>query len=542
MLKLSLAFLVVVAIAALAAAPAGAATVSAGPPPTVLPGDPALKGMAAAAAQWTITAKPGRATRRIARRYRARSIGIPPTAIYLVRRAWARRMVRDLRRVNAFIQAQPNTRVQPRQAVLPDPFDPFATWRTLIVDPALAPPAVSSESPLLALIDSPLDPAHPEFAGGNTRMEGTIPARDSHGTATAAIAGAPKNDLGITGIWPGMRVLNVPSPRAALLCSDVVEQIGAAIAAGASVISLSHGSRERCFAEEVVLQLATGRGIVVVAAAGNGYAEGSPREFPAALPHVFTIGAVGPDLAPAPFTSADSTVDLSAPGVGVLTAVRPGEDGDVERDGYALVSGTSYAAPMVAAAATWLRAVRPGLTAGEVTQVFIQTARDVLEPGWDDRTGFGLPDLRAALAVPPREIPKDPLEPNDEIVWIDGSAFARPDPALGQGNRDAQFDGTVAALEDPADVYRLVLRAGARARIRVKPHYGDVDLAVYSHETRSLSDTRERMAESGSRGGRTERVTVRNRESRARTVYVAITHVEGSGSFNSWYTLTLDRR
>ncbi len=47
-----------------------------------------------------------------------------------------------------------------------------------------------------------------------------------------------------------------------------------------------------------------------VAAAGNEFAEGNPLEFPASLPHVLTVAAVGPDLASSFFSNTSAAIDL----------------------------------------------------------------------------------------------------------------------------------------------------------------------------------------------------------------------------------------
>ena len=114
-----------------------------------------------------------------------------------------------------------------------------------------------------------------------------------------------------------------------------------------------------------------------VAAAGNEFAEGNPLEFPASLPHVLTVAAVGPDLQPSYFSNANAAIDLSAPGESIMTAVPPAHDGDGVADGYERQNGTSFAAPMVAAAVAWVRAARPELTADQVNQAVRLSARDV---------------------------------------------------------------------------------------------------------------------------------------------------------------------
>ena len=47
------------------------------------------------------------------------------------------------------------------------------------------------------------------------------------------------------------------------------------------------------------------------------------------------------------------------------------------KDGFAQLDGTSFAAPMVAAAIAWVRAARPELTPFQAAQVVRLGARDV---------------------------------------------------------------------------------------------------------------------------------------------------------------------
>ena len=131
---------------------------------------------------------------------------------------------------------------------------------------------------------------------------------------------------------------------------------------------MSYGSPSRCAAEWVQIYFAVAKGIIPVAAAGNEFESGNPLEFPASLPHVVTVAATTPDDKSAKFSNANDAVDLSAPGVGILTAVPPALDGDGAQDGYQALDGTSFSAPMVSAALAWVRAARPELTVDRVVQ------------------------------------------------------------------------------------------------------------------------------------------------------------------------------
>lgn len=98
------------------------------------------------------------------------------------------------------------------------------------------------------------------------------------------------------------------------------------------------------------------RGAVVVASAGNDAT--CRRAYPAALPGVIGVGALGP-TGPAPFTNHGPWVRASAPGVDLVSAFFKDFNGPLPSTGstdpdnftgWARWSGTSFAGPVVAAA------------------------------------------------------------------------------------------------------------------------------------------------------------------------------------------------
>ena len=182
-----------------------------------------------------------------------------------------------------------------------------------------------------------------------------------------------------------------------------------------------------------------------------------------------------------------------------------------------------------------MHAARPSLGRSEVVFALLFSARDTQTPGWDPDTGYGVLDIAAALR---EQVPlNDPLEPNDNIQWIDGTVFAKPDPSVGSGGRNEAFGASVDLYEDPADVYRVVLPAHGRARITVTPIFGDPNASAYAPRARSIYDRKRRIARSRQPGERPERLVFRNREGRARSFYVAVT----PRSLNTAYVLRLKR-
>jgi subtilisin family serine protease len=136
---------------------------------------------------------------------------------------------------------------------------------------------------------------------------------------------------------------------------------------------------------------ATERGVTLVAASGN---SGGRRVYwPAAFPEVIAVGAVARDGVVCDFSTTGPHVALCAPGERVRTAAI---------EGYQLATGTSFAAPFVAAAAALLqsRARRRAapLAPAAIRQLLIASARphraDVPEGN-----GAGVLDAAGALEL-----------------------------------------------------------------------------------------------------------------------------------------------
>jgi len=522
---------VTVAVVAALPAPAAAAPPR---PPMLLPGDAGAASVRADRATWIVGARPGRAADAVAGRHGARRAG---TGAYVVARGRARELASALRARRLLLYAEPNRLATVAQNPPPDPLDARAAWRAAIVDAALVPPPVTPQSPLLALVDSTADVSHPEFAGASLSTLGGFPLESAHGTETAAIAAAPKNDAGILGVWPGMRAVNVSLPNE-IRCANSVTGIARAIEQGAAVINMSYGSPAPCFAEYVQLQIANAKGITAVAAAGNELAAGNPLLFPASLPHVITVAAVGSDLKAPFFSSANAAVDLSAPGVGILTATPAQFDGDGEADGYEAVTGTSFSAPMVAAAAAWLRAAKPGYRADQVAQALRASARDLGPKGWDSATGYGMLSVLGALSNPAPAI--DPHEPNDDMAWINGKATGRVDtPIWRRGAR--KLRALVDKYEDPADVYRVVFPPRARVRVSLTPRFGNADLAAFTRSATSTADDEQLIGRSRRKGKRRDTLTLRNPSRRPRSAYLVVFIDRRTRTLDSRYELRVQR-
>jgi len=272
---------------------------------------------------------------------------------------------------------------------------------------------------------------------------------------------------------------------------------------------------------------AVGLGSLVVASSGNELGAGNPTIYPASCPHVLTVGSVGRENVPSPFSSANAAVDLVAPGERLPVGLPDGSG--------RLVSGTSFAAPIVAAAAAWVRTVRGPMHHTQLFDLLRFSALDLAQPGFDARTGFGLLDLPAALTRPLPPI--DPQEPNDDIRHVVAGGL------FGSAKRlvSARFRARLDATEDPHDVYRVSVPAGRQATITVTPD-DDVRVALFGPAARTVRGTRARVAFSDRPGASVERVVYANRTRRSVVLFLHVTPGFRGESLNPQYTVTIARR
>jgi subtilisin len=293
----------------------------------------------------------------------------------------------------------------------------------------------------IALIDTGVATSHRQLsaikhgedaAAGDERAW----AQDSagHGTPCAGIlVAAADKENGIRGYAPGTE-LHILKLGLEAYCSDLVAALDYCIDREIDIACIGFGSERGSAITEQRLAAAKRRGIAVIAAAGS---DGGEVQFPACSAQVLAIGAIGrsgtfpddslegvesnapqSDLALAAgsglfvptFSCAGPEIDLCAPGVAVISCQTP--------DGYAACSGTSVAAPHVAALAALLLAHRGEFQTAfarrdarrveRLFQVLKETAQPLGEPL---RTGAGLPDAMRALGIQSTVFALPPLAP-----------------------------------------------------------------------------------------------------------------------------------
>ena len=432
--------------------------------------------------------------------------------------------VGDLRKAGV-VQRSRAERLLTTNAVAAQATDPMVAqqwWIPVIGADREQPPGPGKP---VTVVDSGIDLSHPEFLGRpNTTAlnEQTIDEEDEdHGTEVSSVVAAPNNGVGIVGVYPEaiLRVWDA-SPFGFLNEGSAIAGIVEAARHGPGVINLSFGGEDDDPLLEDAISFAFRSGSLVVAAAGNEGFEGSPNNFPAFYPHVLSVGATNDQGRVAGFSTISPTVDLVAPGVRIPVA----EPTTEEPSGFILVSGTSFASPLVAGSAAWVWTRRPDLDNTQLFELMRRSAVDIGEPGHDQASGYGLLSIPNALAA--RTPSRDPYEPNEEPVEIEANGlFPTGLPPL---TRPAQTTGQVSARvdrsEDPIDLYRLWAPAGQTLRTR---YTGSVAVRLLRRTPRAERSVPLAVGKRGT-------VTYRNATKRGVYVYV---DVRPSGVRLTDYTL-----
>ena len=437
----------------------------------------------------------------------------------LARRAGGAELVRELRlwriaaaavpslRNAGVVQRAQRERLFVRTSAATEPTDPLVPtewWRSVIGADRVDAPGPGKP---VTIVDSGLDITHPEFATRpNTFLlneQTTTEEEEDHGTEVSSVVGAQNNGFGIVGVYPNA-ILQVwdASPFGSLSEGAAIQGIAEAARRGPGVINLSFGGEDEDPLLRDAVMFAYRSGSVVVAAAGNEGLEGSPKGYPAAYPHVLTVGATNEAGHVASFSTLGATVDLAAPGVRIPVAEPLSE----EPSGYIEVPGTSFSAPLVAGAAAWVWTLRPDLDNTQLFEVMRRSAVDMGPPGFDHGSGYGLLNIPNALAF--RTPARDPQEPNEDPAQIEPHGlFTRgTQPLNGPGHLNGFLAAHVDRAEDPADLYRawapahttLHVHTSGAVRLRMLPRAPrrakTKPLAVGSHGSATYRNTTARGA------------------------------------------------
>ncbi len=298
----------------------------------------------------------------------------------------------------------------------------------------------------VAVIDSGVDGKHPDLAGvlaggvdvsgaGSPDGQKSIGAKPEHGTLVATMlagrghqpadataspspsAGPSVAPDGIVGVAPEAQLLSVstwlgsPNPGGKSDQDQIPQAVRWAVDNGARVINISLGSTSPEWPQswDAAFLYAEQKDVVIVAAAGNRGGGNVQVGAPATIPGVLTVAGLDRE--------GTASIDSSSQGISIGVAA-PAENliGGLPGGGYAEWAGTSGATPIVAGVAALIRSKWPEMSANQVINRIVSTAKDAGAKGKDPLYGFGILDAEAALKA---DVPESRVNPLGSISdWI----------------------------------------------------------------------------------------------------------------------------
>jgi subtilisin family serine protease len=302
------------------------------------------------------------------------------------------------------------------------------------------------EHVVVAVIDSGLDVEHPDIAANLWRNPIEIPDNEidddqnglvddvlgwdfidgdaipedllGHGThVSGTIAAHGDNEIGIIGIAPWAKIMTLKglSDSGSGNALALANTVRYAADMGADIISASWGGIARSEPLAAAFRYAHSLGVLSVAAAGNANANVAAFA-PANFDEVLAVAATDPDDVRAPFSNFGNGIDVSAPGVSVLSLNANGGANRIAEEhperivasAYLQINGTSMACPHVSGAAAVLLSQDPTRSVDELRGRLLAGAESIAaaNPGFETALGRGRLDLLASLAAEPGPLVK----------------------------------------------------------------------------------------------------------------------------------------
>jgi subtilisin family serine protease len=276
-----------------------------------------------------------------------------------------------------------------------------------------------AENIVIAILDTGTAPNHPDLDGKvipgyDAYNNDNDPSDDNgHGTYTAGIAGASSNNgTGIVGTSWGARLMPVKvlGPRGQGSDETIARGIRWAADNGARIISASLGGDIDSQVMRDAVKYAHDKNVLLVASSGN-TPDGKPN-FPAAYESALAVGATGRSDTFTGFSSWGPFVDVTAPGVGILST--GWDNGTLS---YEYGNGTSASCPFVSGIAALVLSVNPSLTADQVKWIIEDSSDDFGPPGFDENYGRGRVNAFRAVQMaqqgpPPTRTPTPVAQPS----------------------------------------------------------------------------------------------------------------------------------
>lgn len=283
-----------------------------------------------------------------------------------------------------------------------------------------------------------------------------------HGTHVAGIISSQDNSLGTLGIAPNAEIyaVKVFDASGESELSTLIEGIDWSITNKMDIINLSLGSSSGSLALKEIIEKAASEDILVVASAGNdGYTEitDDTVSYPAYYDYAIAVAATDKDDNLASFSSIGPSVEVSAPGVDILSTYLLGE--------YAYMSGTSMAAPYVTGLLALLKEINPEASNAKLRELLINKSIDLGSEGRDNFFGYGLVQINTETED---FIIKPPTETIDNYITFLDRQYLYSEANEKSKTNTSLSPQTVYAIEKQSDWIKIKTWLGERW---IKPNF-----------------------------------------------------------------------
>lgn len=261
---------------------------------------------------------------------------------------------------------------------------------------------------------------------------------NDHGTTMAAIIAAtgnhPSGD-GAFGLAPGVKIIPIRVPQGENGTNPAwTEAIRYAADSDAKIINISLATPDEDPARLDAVKYAHSKGKLIFAGVGNNGDAGNRVLYPAATPGVVGVGAVDANGKVTAESQHGPQVDLSAPGVDIVTAC-------AGKSQLCKNHGTSDATALASASAALIWSAHPDWTNNQVLRVLMNTAGKPTDgAARSDFIGYGIVRPRIAVSTPGDPGPADAY-PLPDLAAAGGGTGPKGSPAPSVDGKTPQSGG-----------------------------------------------------------------------------------------------------
>jgi subtilisin family serine protease len=280
--------------------------------------------------------------------------------------------------------------------------DDLIDWGLNVIMAPMAWTKTKGEGVKVAILDTGVDYNHPDL---KQNIRDTIDFTGSrhgaldvngHGTHVAGIIGGVDNQTGIIGIAPNAELYcaKVLSDTGGGNIDNIIKGIRWAMVHQVDIINMSLGTTNEPKKElHEAIKAAVNQGIIIICATGN---NNGPVCWPAAYDETIAVSAMNPRYERASFSNYGIQNEIIAPGVDILSTYKNG--------GYAKLSGTSMATPIVSGSAAlfvshYKNIYKQRPTVETIHQALVNATVDLGKEGKDEFFGLGLINLAKMLNI-----------------------------------------------------------------------------------------------------------------------------------------------